>query len=130
METSSALETCISSLAEKVYARNDNRYKFTLNELIAEVQSEIRMRKNVYAKHVIAKTKTIGEANKKIAAMAEIELLLKNLRDGHIIRTDCTLFGHPILIEYHGLRSPYREENLKEHLKLIFEKANDNGDRF
>ena len=24
----------------------------------------------------------------------------------------------------------YREENLKDHLKLIFEKANDNGNRF
>lgn len=66
MESSSALETCISSLAEKVYARNDNRYKFTLNELIAEVQSEIRMRKNVYAKHVIAKPRPSAKPIRKL----------------------------------------------------------------
>ncbi len=102
-------------------------YNFTLDDLIGEVSEEIKMRRYVYQNQVLKGLKTRGAADRKIALMEEVLIYLKNQRDGHIIRTEYTLHGHPILIECQGMFSPHRAQNLKNELKLILEKANDNG---
>lgn len=107
-------------------AQSLSSYDFSIDDLINEVIDEIKMRRYVYPNQVLKGTKTSGIANRKIAAMEEILLILKNQRDGHIIRSGYTLHGHPILIECQGMFSPLRAQNLKNELKFIFEKANDN----
>jgi len=114
------LAQCITSVTSE----------FTLDNLIDEVNEEIKMRRYVYANQVLNGIKTKSVADRKIAAMEKVAYYLACLRDSHIIRTEMSIHGHPILIECQGMFSPYRAENLKNELKLIFEKANDNGDRF
>lgn len=117
------LEARITRLTAKVTEANDNKFTFTLTDLIDEVQDEIKMRRHVYGNHVLQKKKTPRQADKKIEAMENILKILKAQRDSHIIRTSYTVLGHPVLIEYHGIRSEFREKNLLDELKNIFEKA-------
>ena len=117
------LEARITRLTAKVTEANDNKFTFTLTDLIDEVQDEIKMRRHVYGNNFLQKKKTQRQADKKIEAMENILKILKAQRDSHIIRTGYTVLGHPLLIEYHGLYSEFREQNLIEELKHIFEKA-------
>lgn len=119
----STLETKITSLTAKVTEANDNKFTFSINDLIEEVQEEIKMRRHVYGNHVLQGKKTQRQADKKIEAMENILKMLKAQRDSHIIRTDYTVLGHPVLIEYHGIRSEFRERNLLAELENIFGKA-------
>lgn len=117
------LEARITRLTAKVTEANDNKFTFTLTDLIDEVQEEIKTRRYVYGNQVIQKRKTQKQAEKKIQAMENVLKILNTQRDAHIIRTTYTVLGHPLLIEYHGLYSKFREHNLIEELKHIFEKV-------
>lgn len=116
------LEACLTNLTAKVTEANDNKFNFSINDLIEEAKDEIKMRQHVYSNHVLQGKKTQRQADKKIEAMEAILKVLISQRDGHIIRTDYCVLGHPVLIEYHGIRSEFRENNLKQELKNIFEK--------
>lgn len=115
----SNLEAKLTSLTAKITEANDNKFSFNLNELIEEAQEEIKMRRHVYANHVMQGKKTQRQAGKKIEAMENIVKVLKAARDSNIIRTDYNILGHPVLIEYHGIRSEFRENRLKEELKNL-----------
>ena len=119
----SKLEAKLTSLTAKVIEANDNKFAFSINDLIEEAQEEIKMRRHVYGNHVLQGKKTQRQADKKIEAMENILKILKAQRDSHIIRTDYTILGHPILIEYHGIRSEFREKNLLDEFKNIFAKV-------
>lgn len=120
------LETKITSLTAKVTEANDNKFTFSINDLIEEVQEEIKMRRHVYGNHVLQGKKTQRQADKKIEAMENILKLLKAQRDSHIIHTKYTILGHPLLIEYHGIRSDFREQRLLGALGAIFAQAHNN----
>lgn len=115
------LEAHIVSLTAKVTEANDNKFAFTINELINEVEEEIKMRRRVYGNHVVQGKKTKRQADKKIEAMECILKNLKTQRDSNIIRTDYTILGHPLLVEYHGINSSFRIDTIKSELKNIFE---------
>lgn len=123
MRNNHSLESCLTRLTAKVTEANDNRFSFTLDDLIVEVKEEIKTRRYVYGNHVIQGKKTQRQADRKIEAMEAILKLLEAQQNGHIIRTQHTVLGHPLLIEYHGIRSEFREKNLLTELDTIFEKA-------
>ncbi len=121
--TNNSLESCLTRLTAKVTEANDNRFPFTLDDLIKEAREEIKNRRYVYGNHVLQGKKTQRQADRKIEAMEAILKLLEAQKNGHIIRTKYTVLGHPILIEYHGIRSDFREKNLLNELDTIFTKA-------
>ena len=118
------LEDTLVSLTAKVTEANDNKFQFSINDLIDEVADEIKTRRYVYGNQVIQGKKTQRQADKKIQAMKDVLNLLKTMRDSHIIHTGQTILGHPLLIEYHGIRSDFREQRLVEALSAVLARAN------
>jgi hypothetical protein len=60
-------------------ARLERENRFTLRELIDEAKREASMRRNVYAKQVIAGRMTQGQADRNIAMMDAIARRLSDL---------------------------------------------------
>lgn len=120
------LEDALVSLTSKVTEANDNKFQYSINDLIDEVAEEIRTRRYVYGNQVIQGKKTQKQADKKIQAMENVLSILKSQRDSHIIHTKYTILGHPLLIEYHGIRSDFREQRLLGALGAIFAQAHNN----
>lgn len=118
--SNSILETRLANLRNKVIEANDNKFSFTLNDLIAEVKEEIKMRQYVYANHVLQGKKSQRLADKKIEAMETILRNLETQRDSTLIRTDYTILGHPLLVEYRGIQSEHRIKHIVAEIERIF----------
>lgn len=121
------LEQHLNSLQEKVAAANANKPVFTLDELIKAVSEEIRMRHNVYPRLVAAGKKTPKTAERDIAAMSAVLNNLQNQKDSQVIPTGHHILGHRLLIEFHGLATPMRVNNVLNQVSALFPEDSHNG---
>lgn len=121
------LEQRLDSLREKVSASNTDRPVFTLDELIKAVAEEIRMRHNVYPRLVARGTKTPKTAERDIALMNGVLNNLQNQKDSQIIPTGHFVLGHRLLIEFHGLATTTRINNVLNQVSAIFPEDGRNG---
>lgn len=102
--TNQALAETLSRLKKKVTEANDNKFKFTIAELVNAAHEEIKSLKHLYLNQVLQNKKNQWQTQKRIKTMEAILQNLKDQRDGHMVKTPFTILGHPLYVEYHGLK--------------------------
>lgn len=119
--TNQAIAETLSRLEKKVTEANDNKFKFTIAELVNAAHEEIKSLKHLYLNQVLQNKKNQWQTQKRIKTMEAILQNLKDQQDGQMVKTPFTIQGHPLYIEYHGLKDDAKIQQILTSMKTIFE---------
>lgn len=119
--TNQAIAETLSRLEKKVTEANDNKFKFTIAELVNAAHEEIKSLKHLYLNQVLQNKKNQWQTQKRIKTMEAILQNLKDQRDGQMVKTPFTIQGHPLYIEYHSLKDDAKIQQILTSMKTIFE---------
>ena len=119
--TNQALAETLSRLEKKVTEANDNKFKFTIAELVNAAHEEIKSLKHLYLNQVLQNKKNQWQTQKRIKTMEAILQNLKDQRDGHLVKTPFTILGHPLYVEYHGLKDDTKTQQIFTAMETFFE---------
>lgn len=119
--TNQAIAETLSRLEKKVTEANDNKFKFTIAELVNAAHEEIKSLKHLYLNQVLQNKKNQWQTQKRIKTMEAILQNLKDQRDGHMVKTPFTILGHPLYVEYHGLKDDTKIQQIFTAMETFFE---------